>query len=102
MEENVVRRKVLRRDYYLLGVKKITCKKGNNAGKQMGIVDLQVETIFDDNTSTYNLDTAFVSEERANLFLEKHIPARHKVAIETEPVTDLHSRPVLLDIKAID
>jgi hypothetical protein len=100
--ENEVRRKVLRRDYYLLGIKKITCKKGSNTGKQMGIVDLQVETVFDDNTSTYNLDSTFIQAERADAFLQKHIPARHKISIETEPVTDLHSRPVLLDINAID
>ena len=100
--ENEVKRNVLRRDYYLLGIKKIICKKGSNEGKQMGIVDLQVETTFDDGTTTYNLDSAFIPAERANTFLEKHIPARHKICIETEPVTDLHSRPVLLDIKTID
>ena len=100
--ENVVLTKILKREYYLLGIKKITCKKGSNEGKQLGIVDLQVETFFDDDTTTYNLDSAFIPVERADAFLEKHIPARHKISIETEPVTDLHSRPVLLDIKAID
>lgn len=102
MENNVVTRKVIKREYYLLGIRKITCKKeGPHKGEQMAILDLQEERLFDDNSSTYQIQNIFASVEIANNILAKNIPHRAKVRLELEQGDGLYSRPRLIDINPL-
>lgn len=101
MENNVVTRKVIKREYYLLGIRKITCKKGAHEGEQMAILDLQEERLFDDNSSTYQIQNIFTSVDLANNILAKNIPHRAKVRLELEQGDGLYSRPRLIDVNPL-
>lgn len=99
---NILTRKVIKREYYLLGIRKITCKKeGPHKGEQMAIIDLQEEVFFDDGSTSYSIQNTFVSPDIANSILAKNIARRSKVLLELEQSGNLNARPKLVDINLI-
>ncbi len=92
-------RQLIKREYYLLGIRKLLCKKdGPRKGTVVGIVELQEERYFDDGTNAYSIESVFVDVPIANAMLEKNIPHRSLVTITTEQADNLYARPKLIDI----
>ncbi len=100
--ENTVQRKLIKRDYYLLGIRKLICKKeGPRKGTSVGIIELQEERYFDDNTNAYSIESVFVDEQLANKLIMKNIPHRSLVSIELAPADNFYSKPKLIDVNPI-
>ena len=89
----VVRKEVIKKDRFYLGIQVQTAKKGNNAGNKFGICYLYEHRTYDDNSTGFSIAEIMMSFDKVKELLALSIPVFDPVKVEFEEQDSFYAKP---------